>query len=152
MGEQSRQFGAGQGLTSAQLAAQYGLAGQQLGEQSRQFGASHGLAGLNTALQAANTQGQLGGLQNQSNLANLQAQLGAGQMQRGIEQQGLDAQRAQWEEARNNPFKMLQFQQSMLNGLPISGQSYTMAQPNSFQAGAGGAKTLADLIKALGLG
>jgi hypothetical protein len=141
MGEQSRQFGAGQGLTSAQLAAQYGLAGQQLGEQSRQFGANYGLQGLQTALQAANAQGQLGGLQNQSNLANLNAQLAAGGTQRGIEQQGLDAQRAQFEEARNNPFKMLQFQQSMLSGLPISAQSYMGAQPSTFQqtlAGAGG--------------
>ena len=150
MGEQSRQFGAGQGLSAAQSAAQYGLAGQQLGEQSRQFGANQGLQGLNTALQAANAQGQLGGLQNQSNLSNLNAQLGAGQMQRGIEQQGLDAQKTQFEEARNNPYKMLQFQQSMLNGLPIQGQSYNMAQPNSFQAATGGAKSLTDLLKALG--
>jgi hypothetical protein len=135
----------------AQLANQgVGMQAQQLGEQSRQFGASHGLAGLNTALQAANAQGQLGGLQNQSNLSNLNAQLGAGQVQRGIEQQGLDAQRGQWEEARNNPYKMLQFQQSMLQGLPIQGQSYTIAQPNSLQAAAGGAKSLTELLKSLG--
>ena len=146
MGEQSRQFGAGQGLSAAQSAAQYGLAGQQLGEQSRQFGANQGLQSLNTALQAANAQGQLGGLQNQSNLANLQAQLGAGNTQRGIEQQGLDAQRAQFEEARNNPYKMLQFQQSMLQGLPIQGQSYTMSQPSGFQQALSGAGGLAGLF------
>jgi hypothetical protein len=146
MGEQSRQFGAGQGLSAAQSAAQYGLAGQQLGEQSRQFGANQGLQSLNTALQAANAQGQLGGLQNQSNLSNLQAQLGAGNTQRAMEQQGLDAQKAQFEEARNNPYKMLQFQQSMLSGLPITGQSYNMSQPSGFQQALSGAGGLAGLF------
>ena len=67
-------------------------------------------------------------------------------MQRGIEQQGLDAQRAQFEEARNNPYKMLQFQQSMLSGLPITGQSYNMSQPSGFQQALSGAGGLAGLF------
>jgi hypothetical protein len=43
-GEQSRQFGAGQAMTAADLAARYGLEGQRAGEQSRQFGAQFGLS------------------------------------------------------------------------------------------------------------
>jgi len=47
--EQSRQFGAGQGLTAAQAAAQYGLAGQQLGSQERQFGYGQGMTAADLA-------------------------------------------------------------------------------------------------------
>jgi bisphosphoglycerate-dependent phosphoglycerate mutase len=42
-GEDSRQFGAKQALTSADLQAKYGLDAQRLGEESRQFGAKQGL-------------------------------------------------------------------------------------------------------------
>lgn len=43
--EQSRQFGAGQGLQAASLGAQYGTAAQQSGAQARQFAANLGLQG-----------------------------------------------------------------------------------------------------------
>jgi hypothetical protein len=57
---------------------------------------------------------------------------------------------------------MLQFQQSMLNGLPVSATSYNIAQPTKAQeilaGAAGGAKavgtsnkTVADLLQQLGL-
>jgi len=42
-GEESRQFGAKQGLASSELAAKYGLDAQRLGEESRQFAAKQGL-------------------------------------------------------------------------------------------------------------
>ena len=42
-GEESRQFGAKQGLASSELAAKYGLDAQRLGEDSRQFAAKQGL-------------------------------------------------------------------------------------------------------------
>ena len=42
-GEESRQFGAKQGLASAELAAKYGLDAQRMGEESRQFAAKQGL-------------------------------------------------------------------------------------------------------------
>ena len=43
MGEDSRQFGAKQGLASAELASKYGLDASRLGEESRQFAAKQGL-------------------------------------------------------------------------------------------------------------
>jgi hypothetical protein len=43
LGEDSRQFGAKQGLASSELAAKYGLDAQRLGEDSRQFAAKQGL-------------------------------------------------------------------------------------------------------------
>jgi bisphosphoglycerate-dependent phosphoglycerate mutase len=42
-GEESRQFGAKQGLASSELAAKYGLDAQRMGEESRQFAAKQGL-------------------------------------------------------------------------------------------------------------
>lgn len=128
------QFGAGQGLTAAQLAAQYGLAGQQATEASKQFGANLGLQGLSTQLSAANAQGNLGNMQNQAGLANLNAQLGIGGVQQGIDQAGVAADQAAFNEARDNPFKMVQYQQSLLQGLPLAAQSYTMQQTDPWNA------------------
>lgn len=55
----------------------------------------------------------------------LNAQQTAGAQQRAIEQQAIDAQRAQFEEAKAFPYKQLQFKQSMLQGLPLSTYSNT---------------------------
>lgn len=44
----------------------------------------------------------------------------AGATQRDIEQQGLAADKAQFEEQRDNPYKQVQFQKSLLTGLPIT--------------------------------
>lgn len=49
----------------------------------------------------------------------------AGATQRGIEQEGLAADKAQFEEQRDYPYKMAQYQQSLLTGLPITTQSNT---------------------------
>jgi hypothetical protein len=109
--------------------------------QEAQFGATYGLQGLQTGLQGAQAQGQLGLQQNQAGLANLAAQMEAGNVQRGIESEGIAADKAQFEEARSNPYKMVQFQQSLLQGLPLAAQSYNVAQPSTLQqilSGAGG--------------
>ena len=119
--------------------------------QEGQFGAGFGLQGLQTGLQAAQTQGSLGTAQNQADLANLTAQLGAGTAQRGIESEGIAADKTAFEEARTNPFKMVQFQQSLLQGLPLAAQSYNMSTPSSLVSGAQGATTVAGLLKNLGI-
>jgi len=67
--EAARQFNQQQSMTGAQSAAQYGLAGQQASEASRQFGA-------NLGLQSATTAGAQG---LQAALANQSAGLTAGQ-------------------------------------------------------------------------
>jgi hypothetical protein len=155
LGEQSRQFGAGQAMTGAQLGAQYGLAGQQATEASRQFGANYGLQGLNTALQGAQTQGQLGTAQNQAGLANLGALSGLGSTQRGIEAEAVAADRNQFEEERLNPYKMVQFQQSLLSGLPTTAQTYNVSQPSLLQSLAQGsvfgANSLDAILQTLGI-
>jgi len=148
-GEASRQFGANQGMTAAQNAAQYGQAAQQANIGQQQFGANLGLQGLQLANQAAQTQGNLGISGANLGLAQLQEQAALGGTQRGIESEGIAADKKAFEEARDNPYKMAQFQQSLLNGLPITATNYQMAQPNAFQGAVGGATSAADLYKKL---
>jgi len=144
--EAARQFNQSQAMTGAQSTAQYGQAANQASEQSKQFGADLGLKGLQTGLQAAQTQGNLGISSGQLGLQQLQQQAALGAQQRGIEAEGIAADKAAFEEARENPYKMLQFQQSLLQGMPITATNYNMAQPSTLQeilAGAGGGAKLA---------
>lgn len=129
--EASRQFGAQQAMQAAQLGAQYGLAGQQAAEQAKQFGASYGLQGLAQRLQAAQARGALGATQADIARQNLASMLGAGQMQRDIEQQGVAADLAEFQAQRDYPYKMLQFQQSMLQGMPIQSIAAQYQQPST---------------------
>lgn len=75
----------------------------------------------------------------QYGLQALQAQQTGGATQRAIEQEGILADIAQFEQERDFPYKQVQFQQSLLQGLPISTQSYQYAEPSFLQnlAGAG---------------
>ena len=57
---------------------------------------------------------------NQYGLTALGAQQTAGGVQRGIEQQGIAADYAQFKEERDDPFKKVQYQQSLLDSLPIA--------------------------------
>jgi hypothetical protein len=149
--EAARQFNQGQAMTGAQSSAQYGQAAQAAGEQSKQFGADLGLRGLNTALSAANTQGNLGISGADLGLRQLQEQERLGATQRGIESEGIAADKRAFEEARDNPYKMLQFQQSLLNGLPITATNYNLAEPDALTRIAGGATTTAKLLETLGI-
>jgi hypothetical protein len=117
--------------------------------QEQQFGTTSGLQGLQTGLQGAQTQGQLGNLQSQADLAGLSAMSGLGGVQRGIESEGIAADKAQFEEARLNPYKMVQFQQSLLSGLPLAAQSYNIPGASNLQQFAGGATTIDQLLKIL---
>jgi hypothetical protein len=119
--------------------------------QEKQFGANLGLQGLQTGVQAAQAQGALGAQENQVGLANLAQQLAAGTAQRGIESEGIAADRAQFEEARANPYKMLQFQQSLLQGMPLASQAYNTGSESAIVAAAKGAKTVNELLAALGI-
>ena len=87
MGEQSRQFGAGQGMTAAQLQAQYGLSAQQAQEAARQFNAGQGLS-------AAQLQAQFG--LDAQRAAEMSRQFGAQQAMTAAQQAaqyGTEAQR-----------------------------------------------------------
>lgn len=64
-------------------------------------------------------------------LAALQKQAELGGLERGIEQEGIAADIAQFKEERDFPYKQVQYQQSLLQGLPLAAQSYTYSQPSA---------------------
>lgn len=68
---------------------------------------------------------------NQYGLAALQKQAEAGQAQRDIEQQGITADVKEFETQREYPYKQVQYQQSLLQGLPLAAQSYSYSQPSA---------------------
>ena len=61
---------------------------------------------------------------NQYGLGTLLKQADVGAAERGIESEGIAADRAQFEEERDYPYKAIQFMQSLLQGLPLATQSY----------------------------
>lgn len=68
----------------------------------------------------------------QAQAAGLAGLLGtAGAAQRGIEAEGVAADKAEFEAQRDYPFKMLQFQQSLLQGLPIQSVAAQYQQPST---------------------
>ena len=77
---------------------------------------------------------------------------GAGAQQRGIEQEGISADYNEFLAQRDYPQKMLQFQQSMLQGLPISTVSTSPASQTglgSLQSTVGTLGSTYDLLKKL---
>jgi hypothetical protein len=153
-GEQSRQFGAQQGLTSAQQAAQFGLTAQQANQQvaleaarqaesSRQFGAKYGLEGLGQQLQAAQTLGSLGTQQQQAGIAGLREQLAAGATQQQQAQNPLDFAYQQFQESMKYPYQQTSYMQSLLQGLPLEARPYDSGQSGLASALQGGLSGLA---------
>ena len=65
------------------------------------------------------------------------ADLGA--TQRGIESEGITADRLQFEEERDFPFKQVQYMQSLLQNMPIESQTVQYEQPGILQQAATGA-------------
>ena len=80
-------------------------------------------------------------------LADMMASQGA--TERAIEAEGVAADKAQFEEARANPFKMVQFQQSLLSGMPINAMDYTVQDPSTLTKVAQGVNTVDELLKVL---
>jgi len=86
----------------------------------------------------------------QYGLQALQQQLAGGAQQRGIEQEGIAADIAQFEEERDYPYKQVQFMQSLLQGLPIETQSYQYAAPTGLSNFGAGASGIISLLQGLG--
>lgn len=79
--------------------------------------------------------------------------LSAGQTQRGIESEGIAADMAQFENERDYPYKMVQYLQSMLQGLPVQTNAYSYYEPSGIStalATSGGIAQLLDLIANIG--
>jgi hypothetical protein len=85
---------------------------------ANQFNVEQGM-GLNAQNQA-----------NQYGLSALTKQAELGGVQRGIEGEGIAADYGQFKEERDYPYKQVQYQQSLLQGLPLAAQSYTYNEPS----------------------
>lgn len=129
-------------------------------ENNRNLGSQLALTtgqGYNTAFDKAasqfNTEQGLGlqaqGANNQYGLAALSKQADLGTTQRGIESEGIAADMAQFNQERDDPFKKVQYQQSLLQGMPLATQSYTYQQPSTVANVQGTAGGLASLYKTL---
>lgn len=146
----SQQFGANLGLQGIQTGLQGVQAGMQgIGQGLQGVGAQQ--AGYAGAGQAASTLGQLGGAQQQGDIAaiNLQNQLGGQQQQY---QQGIINQAIQdYATAQQYPYMQLSTMSNLLRGLPMQGmttQQY-QAQPSTSQQLLGLAGTGASLYGAM---
>ena len=97
-------------------------------EASRQYSADYGLKSLN-------------------DMANM------GATQRGIESEGVLAEKAQWEEERDRPAAMLQFQKKMIEGLPLSPQKSTESTTgvNNVTSSLTGAMSVIEALRKLGV-
>ena len=151
-----------QNNTAATRAGAFGGGRQALMESENQRNLLQNLSGI-TGTGYANAYNQaLGQFNTEQNLARgatadaqnygmgaLQRQAEMGNAQRQIEQEGIAADRAQFEEERDYPYKQVQYQQSLLQGLPLQAQSYTYSQPSAlseFMSGSGGISQLYDML------
>ena len=125
-------------------AGAYGGSRQAIMESEGQRNLLRNLADMyGTGMQQAYTQGmgqfnteqdrarQAQEYNNQFGITALNAQQAAGATQRGIEEEGIAADYAQFKEERDFPYKQVQYQQSLLQGLPISAEEKEYIGPSS---------------------
>ena len=86
---------------------------------------------------------------NEFGLTALGAQLKAGDIQRAIDAEGIAADKTQFEEERDYPYKQIQYMQSLLQGLPLAAQQYTYAQPSALSELLGGTSGIMTLYNSL---
>ena len=86
---------------------------------------------------------------NQYGMDVLGAQQDAGSVQRAIEQQGITADMAQFEQERDYGKNNTLFMQSLLKGLPLETQSYSYTEPSGLQSLAGGVNDVTSILDEL---
>jgi len=123
-------FGGGrQGVQQAELQKRTLEAMGQAQAQGFQtaLGAAQQQQGLQTSTQLAAGQGlgQLGAQQQAMSLADINAQMQAGAVQRGIGQQALDAQRATQLQREYEPYQRLEFMKGIMTNLPTTQSTLT---------------------------
>ena len=89
---------------------------------------------------------------NRYGLEALASQANLGAQERAIEQAGISADLAQFEEERDFPYKQVQYQQSLLQGLPISAQQYSYQQPSGLSEFITSAGGIIDIFRGWGKG
>ncbi len=116
---QMRGMNAEQAMRAALANQQAGMEMQRASEQSRQFGAQQGLAALGQAGQMAQTLGNLGQLQQQTDLQRLQAQAATAGEYRTLAQQQAEQKYQDFLRQRDYPMEQLGYFSNILRGLPV---------------------------------
>lgn len=119
-------------------------------QKQRQADLESGIRGLTAQTAATEALTRAGTQEGEYGLRNLQQMLSAGATQRDIEQAGLTSDYNQFLRELNYPREQLEFQRSMISGLPVAAASFYQPAPSSFQSAAGGAGTILELLKILG--
>ena len=88
---------------------------------------------------------------NQYGLTALGRKAELGGVQRGIEGEGIAADYGQFKEERDYPFKQVQYQQSLLQGMPLATQSYSYQQPSAISNIGGTAGGISSLLGSSGV-
>jgi hypothetical protein len=148
---QTQQFGANLGLQGIQTGLQGVQAGMQgIGQGLQGVGAQQ--AGFAGAGQAASTLGQLGGAQQQADLARMGFQQQTGQQQQQYQQNIINQAIQDYATAQQYPYMQLSTMSNLLRGLPMQSMSTQQyqAQPSTTQQLLGLAGTGASLYGAMG--
>lgn len=116
---QTQQLGAQTGLEALRANQQADLERQRMGEQSRQFGAQQGLAGLAQAGQMGQTLSNIGTGRSQADQARFGLQTQTAAQQQALDQQKLDMAYQDFLRERDYPLEMLQQYSGLLRGVPV---------------------------------
>ena len=110
-------------LRAALANQQAGMEAQRMAEQSRQFGAQQGLAGLAQAGQMGQTLANIGSAQAQADQARFGLQTQTAAQQQALQQQYLDTAYQDFLRQRDYPLEQLQQYSSLLRGVPVTPSS-----------------------------
>lgn len=138
----------------ADLATQFAnqqadMEAMRLGEMSKQFGANLGMNAANIGLGAASTLGQLGQLENAIQLGNIDALMGAGGMQRDVENSLLEADYQDWLTEQGWDRDQITWLNNILRGQIGAETTTTQPGPNPLSQAVGTGLNLAALWKLL---
>lgn len=117
---QTQALGSGQNLQAALANQQANMGTQQASEASRQFGASSGLQAMQQFGQMGSQLGQMGEADQTLALQRTTALNGAGNQRQAQQQTQLDNDYRQWAAARDYDQNMINWQNQILRGTPIS--------------------------------
>jgi hypothetical protein len=125
------------------------LQADKANEQSRQYGAGLNQDAARLQLDAGRTLSDITGAELDAERDIYGDQIEAGGIDRGITAEGIAADKEQWEEERDFPYKQVQYQHSLLGGMPLGSQTTSYGQPSAWseaQGGAAGIMSLYDQI------
>lgn len=138
-----------QGLADASNLAKYGLAADKMTQADDQFAARYGLDALQAELAGYDRASQAGlrDLAAEMDILNEQSRLG--QLERAIDQEGISADYAQFQQERDYPYEQLRFMQSFLQGLPITARQTEFGDLSALQEILTSGGSLAELFERL---